>query len=298
VTEDNHPAARIAQKLRDAGIKCEIIEFVPSDKAVLDHDRFVFLLVLALLTVLAWGYLLWLWADMGMGGMDMTGLRMIPSGMGSMIPAHTQWLPMEFAWVFAMWTVMMVAMMTPSAAPMFLMYVRMDRQTDVQGTPFTATVWFVVGYFLVWAAFSGLATLVQWVFERTALLDPSMATTSKVVGGLLFVAAGTYQWTRLHEVCLTQCQKPFAFVLSHGGFRRDALGSLMLGLRHGAYCVGCCWPLMALLFVGGVMNLLWVVALAVFVFLQKIIPFGGLFARLVGISLAAEGAWLLSMGMS
>jgi len=223
------------------------------------------------------------------------GFRMIPSGMGLMIPAHTQWLPMEFAWVFAMWTVMMVAMMTPSAAPMFLMYARIERQTGVQGRLLAATVWFAIGYFLVWATFSGLATLVQSALERTALLDPSMATTSKVVGGLLFVAAGTYQWTRLHEVCLTQCQKPFAFVLSHGGFRRDASGSLMLGLRHGAYCIGCCWPLMALLFVGGVMNLLWVVVLALFILLQKIIPFGVLFARLVGIGLVAEGLWLFSM---
>ena len=299
MSEDTHlPAARIAQKLRDAGIRCEIVELVPTDKAVLAHDRFVSLLLLTLLTVLAWGYLLWLWADMGMGGMDMTGFRMIPSGMGLMLPAHTQWLPMEFAWVFAMWTVMMVGMMTPSAVPMFLIYARIERQTDAQGRPLTATVWFVVGYFLVWAAFSALATLMQWALERTALLDPSMATTSKVVGGLLFVAAGTYQWTRLKEVCLTQCQKPFAFVMSHGGFRRDAPRSLMLGLRHGAYCVGCCWTLMALLFVGGVMNLLWVIVLALVIFVQKIIPFGVLLGRLVGIGLVAEGVWLFSMGMS
>jgi len=188
--------------------------------------------------------------------------------------------------------------MMPSAAPMFLTYARIERQTGVKGRLLAATVWFVVGYFLVWAAFSALATLVQWALERTAYLDFSMATTSKVLGGFLFVAAGTYQWTRLKEVCLTQCQKPFAFVLSHGGFRRDAPGSLMLGLRHGAYCVGCCWSLMALLFVGGVMNLLWVVVLALFILLQKIIPFGGLFGRLVGIGLVAEGAWLFSMGMS
>jgi predicted metal-binding membrane protein len=129
VTEDTDPlAARIAQKLRDTGIKCESIDLVPTDKAVLDHDRFVFLLMLTLLTVLAWSYFLWLWADMDMGGMDMTGFRIIPSGMGFVIPAHVPWLPMEFAFVFAMWTVMMVGMMTPSAAPMFLMYARIERQ--------------------------------------------------------------------------------------------------------------------------------------------------------------------------
>jgi predicted metal-binding membrane protein len=178
------------------------------------------------------------------------------------------------------------------------MYARVGRQTKASASPLAAAAWFAAGYFLVWIAFALLATLVQWAFERTALLDSTMTSTSNLLGGFLFVAAGTYQWTRLNEVCLSQCQKPFAFVMSHGGFRRDAPGSLMLGLRHGAYCVGCCWALMALLFVGGVMNLLWVVVLALVIFLQKIIPFGGLFARLVGIGLVAEGVWLFSMGMS
>jgi predicted metal-binding membrane protein len=116
--------ARIAQKLRDNGYAS--VELVPTDEAVFDHDRYVILLMLTSLTVLAWGYLWWLWADvdmggMDMGGMDMTGLRIIPSGMGLVIPMHMPWLPMEFAFVFAMWTVMMVGMMAPSAAPMFLM---------------------------------------------------------------------------------------------------------------------------------------------------------------------------------
>ena len=141
VIEDDHlVAARIAQRLRDKGIKCESINLLPTDKAVLDHDRFVFLLMLTLLTVLAWSYFLWLWADMDMGGMDMTGFRIIPSGMGFVIPAHVPWLPMEFAFVFAMWTVMMVGMMTPSAAPMFLMYARMDRQSEAQGKSLGATI--------------------------------------------------------------------------------------------------------------------------------------------------------------
>ena len=102
----------------------------------------------------------------------------------------------------------------------------------------------------------------QWAFERIALLDSAMASTSTVVAGLLFVAAGSYQWTRLKDACLTQCQKPFAFLMRQGGFRGDVRGALMLGVRHGAYCVGCCWALMALLLVGGVMNVLWIVLLA------------------------------------
>jgi predicted metal-binding membrane protein len=247
---------------------------------------------------LAWSYVLWLSADMSMGGMDMGDFRMIPSGMGFMVPAHTPWQAMEFAFVFVMWTVMMVGMMTPSAMPMILMYARVGRQTEAQGTPLTATVWFAAGYFLVWIAFALLATLVQWSLERTALLDPWMASTSNVFGAFVFVAAGTYQWTRLKEVCLTQCQRPFAFLMRQGGFRRDAPGSLVLGLRHGAYCFGCCWALTALLFVGGVMNVLWIVVLTLLILLKKIIPLGCLPTRLVGIALIAEGAWLLSTGMS
>jgi predicted metal-binding membrane protein len=121
---DHQMASHIAQKLRGAGLGCEIVNLVPTEPAVLRRDRIVIVLALALLTALAWGYLLWLSADMSMGGMDMTGFRMIPSGMGLMMPAHMPWWAMEFAFVFAMWVVMMVSMMTPSAAPMFLMYAR------------------------------------------------------------------------------------------------------------------------------------------------------------------------------
>jgi predicted metal-binding membrane protein len=116
-----------------------------------------------------------------MGGMDMSGFRMIPSGMGYMMPAHTPWRPMEFAFVFAMWTVMMVGTMTPSAVPMILMYANMGQRSETQGKIFIATTWFVAGYFLAWAAFSLLATLVQWALERTALLDSAMASTSGVL---------------------------------------------------------------------------------------------------------------------
>ena len=139
--------------------------------------------------------------------------------------------------------------------------------------------------------------LVQWSLERTVLLDYAMASTSKL-GGLLLVAAGSYQWTRLKEACLTQCQTPFAFLMRRGGFRSDASGTVMLGLRHGAYCVGCCWAMMAPLFLGGVMNLLWIVLLALLILLEKITPFGRPIARLAGIVLVVGGAWLLTTGMS
>jgi predicted metal-binding membrane protein len=291
-------ATVVAQKLRDAGIECQILNLLPTDPAVLRRDRIVIALALTLLTASAWSYLLWLSADMDMGGMDMTGLRMIPSGMGLMMPAHMPWPAMEFAFVFAMWTVMMAGMMTPWAAPMLLMYARVGRQTEAQSTPVVATVWFAAGYFSVWVVFSLFATLVQWALERTALLDSTMAITSNILGGFVFVAAGLYQWTRLNDVCLTQCQMPFAFLMRHGGFRGDALGCLKLGLRHGAYCVGCCWILMALLFVGGVMNVLWIVIIACFAFLERVTPVGRPIPRLAGIVLVAAGARLFSIGMS
>ena len=289
ISEDvNQIATRITQKLRDAKFSCLIGVFVPADRAVLRRDRIIVILALALLTGLAWSYLLWLSADMSMGGM--TGFRMIPSGMGQMMPADMPWRAMEFAFVFAMWTVMMIGMMTPSAAPMVLMYARLGRQTQAHGRPIAATVWFAAGYFLVWIAFALFATLVQWAFE--------MATTSTVVGGFLFVAAGSYQWTKLKDVCLTQCQKPFAFLMTHGGFRSDAPGSLMLGLRHGAYCVGCCWALMSVLLVAGVMSPLWIAGLALLILLEKVTPFGRRIASLAGMVLIAAGAWTLSVGMS
>jgi len=291
-------AALIAQKLGDCGVGCEIVHPVPTGAAVLRRDRVVIVLAVALLSASAWGYLFCPSADMGMGGMDMTGLRMIPSGMGLMMPTDTPWRPMEFAFVFAMWTVMMVGMMTPSAAPMFLMYARVGRQTEALGKPLSATVWFAAGYFLVWVAFALFATFVQWALERTALLDFSMATTDYTLGGLVFVAAGLYQWTRLNDLCLAQCQRPFEFVISHGGYRRAAPGCLVLGFRHGVYCVGCCWALMALLLVGGVMNVLWIVLLALLAFLERVTSMGRLIARLAGILLVAGGAWLFSMGMS
>jgi predicted metal-binding membrane protein len=287
-------AARIAQKLRDAGMRAEI--FLPpaetASASLLRRDRMVTVLALALLTALAWSYVLWLSADMFMGGMDMSGWRMIPAGMGLMMPAHTPWRAMEFALVFIMWTVMMVGMMTPSAVPMILMYAGMGRRAEPKCRPLVATVWFFAGYFLVWAAFSLLATLVQWALERAALLDPAMASTSKILGGLVFIAAGSYQWTRLKDACLAQCYEPFAFLIRHSGYRRDAPGSVLLGLRYGAYCVGCCWVLMALLFVGGVMNVLWIVLLALFISLEKVTSLGRQLAPLAGIVLIAAGAWL------
>jgi predicted metal-binding membrane protein len=258
-------------------------------EALLKRDRIVISGALAALAALAWGYLIWLAADMDMGGMDMSGFRMIPAGLGIMLPASEPWSIVEFAFVFAMWAVMMVGMMAPSAAPMILMYAHAGRQAAARGAPFAATGWFACGYFLAWTAFSLAATLAQWALDRAALLDARMASASTVLGGIVLVAAGVYQWTPLKNACLVQCQTPLMFLMRNGGFRKDASGCLLLGLRHGAYCVGCCWAIMALLFVGGVMNVVWIAVLASLVLLEKLLPFGPWIARAAGIVLLAAG---------
>jgi predicted metal-binding membrane protein len=262
-------------------------------EAVLRRDRAVVIAALAIITAIAWLDLVWLADDMSMGGMDMTGFRMIPAGRGLMMPASAPWQPIELGYVFAMWVVMMIGMMTPSVAPMILVYARVGRQAASGGQPFAASAWFAAGYLLAWTAFSLAATSAQWALERAALLTPMMQSASNVLGGIVLIAAGFYQWTSVKEACLAYCQAPLTFIMRHGGFRREATGALALGFRHALYCIGCCWPLMALLFVGGVMNLLWIAALAILVLFEKAVPFGRLVARLAGIAFIAGGAWLL-----
>jgi predicted metal-binding membrane protein len=126
-----------------------------------------------------------------------------------------------------------------------------------------------------------------------ALLDSRMVSTSNLLGGIVLIAAGAYQWTPLKDVCLVQCQTPFQFLMRHGGFRSDLRGCVLLGFQHGGYCVGCCWILMALLFVGGVMNLLWIALLALLVLLEKLTPIGLWIARVAGLGCITAGAWML-----
>jgi predicted metal-binding membrane protein len=262
-------------------------------EAVLRRDRLIVASALGVIVVLSWAYVLWLAADMDMGGMDMSGFRMVPAGMGMMAPAAAPWSAVEFAFVFVMWAVMMVGMMAPSAAPMILMYARVGRQKKVEGKPLAATGWFAAGYFLAWVGFSLAATLLQWVLERAALLDDQMASANVLLGAVVLITAGIYQWMPFKYACLSQCQTPFHFLMSHGGFRSDVLGCLRLGLLHGAYCVGCCWVLMALLFVVGVMNVLWIALLALLVLFEKLMPWGRWIARIAGVACITAGAWMV-----
>jgi predicted metal-binding membrane protein len=262
-------------------------------EAVLRRDRAVVIVALAIITALAWADLVWLADDMAMGGMDMTGYRMIPAGRGLMMPADAPWQPIEFGYVFVMWLVMMIGMMMPSAAPMILIYARVGRQAAREGKPFAPSGWFAGGYLLAWTVFSLAATSAQWALERAALLTPMMESASNRLGAAVLILAGVCQWAPLKDACLSHCRSPLLFIQQHGGFRREPLGALALGFRHGIYCIGCCWALMALLFVGGIMNLLWIAALAILVLIEKVIPFGRVVARVAGLAFIAGGVWLL-----
>jgi len=280
-------------------------------EALLRRDRAVVTASLVVIAVLAWAYVLWFAHGMAMPdaaapgtgdmtGMDMSGKGMSGSDMGGMemgaavAPAIRAWAPADFAVIFAMWAVMMVGMMTPAVAPMLLLYAGVGRKAQADGRPIASTAWFFTGYLLVWLAFSAVATGAQWLLARLALLSPMMATDSAILGGLILISVGLYQWTPMKGVCLSQCQAPIAFLTSHGGFRTAPLGALRLGIQHGAYCLGCCWALMALLFVGGVMNVLWIAGIAILVLLEKIVPAGQLIPRISGVLIAAVGFWLLA----
>ena len=252
-------------------------------EGVLQRDKLIVLAALSAAAVLAWAYIAWL-----AHGMSSTG------AMGdAMAPMSMPWTQADFVFTFVMWTVMMVGMMTPSVAPMILLYARVGRQAASHGAPLAATGWFAAGYFLAWTLFALIAAGAQGALQRAALLTPMLSSASAAVGGVILVSAGVLQWTPLKDACLRQCQAPMQFIQSHGGFRADALGSLRIGFLHGGYCIGCCWALMALLFVGGIMNVLWIAGLAIIVLLEKSIP-GRWLPRLTGTALIGLGLWMLA----
>jgi predicted metal-binding membrane protein len=211
------------------------------------------------------------------------------------MPEMEPWGAAEVLLLFAMWAVMMVAMMLPSASPMILTFTAMNRRRTAQGRPVVHTGVFALGYLVVWMLYSAVASVAQWMLHAAALLSPGMATTSTYLGGGLLVAAGVFQWTSIKRACLTACRSPLSFLMTR--WRDGATGAFVMGLRHGAYCVGCCWVLMALLFVAGVMNLVWVGAIAAFVLVEKVVAGGDLVGRITGIALAAAGLWVLLHGM-
>jgi len=254
-------------------------------EAVLQRDRLVLVVGLIAVVALAWGWLL-AGAGMQMGPVEMTAM----AGMDGWLMQPAVWTPAYAVLIFAMWWVMMVAMMLPSAVPMLLLFSRVNRKDKAAGAPLAPTAMFATGYLLVWSGFSAVATTLQWGLESARLLSPMMATTNHWLGAGILVTAGLWQLTPLKAACLRHCRTPLGFLI--GSWRDGWFGSLRMGLDHGVYCLGCCWFLMALLFFGGVMNLYWISGLAVFVLLEKTIPLGHWLGRLAGIALVAWGVVL------
>jgi len=256
---------------------------------LLRRDRLIVLAALAVIVLLAVLCLLSVAAPPDASPMN--GMAMDASHFG---PRPAPWSGGHFLMMFAMWAAMMVGMMTPSVAPMLLIYVRVARHAEARAQPFAPVGWFAMGYLLAWSAFAAVATLLQWLLDHAALMDAAMAIADQRVAGFLLIAAGFYQWTPLKDACLGRCRSPFQFIQAYGGFRPEPGASLLLGLRHGFYCIGCCWALMLLLFFGGVMNLLWVAALAAFVLAEKLVPRGRFLSRAAGAALIAGGASLIA----
>lgn len=256
--------------------------------AALKRDGRIAMAALLAIGLLAWGGTLYLAAQMHQMP-DMAGMRM--SHLQMLSPTLAPWSAGLALYLFAMWFVMMVGMMTPSAAPMVLIYRQVAAQASHQR--FASAAWFFGGYLAAWASFSLLATLAHWLLESNALMNTAMQVAGTRIGGLILIAAGIYQFLPLKHACLARCRSPLQFVQQHGGFRPGVGASLRLGFLHGLYCVGCCWVLMALLLVVGVMNLLWIAGLALLVLLEKTLPRVSWLVRGAGLAAIVGGLWML-----
>jgi predicted metal-binding membrane protein len=275
----------------------------PAFERLLKRDRVITLAGLTALCALAWLYVV-TGAGLGMSAWEMTTLALFPHqhardvmpsmpgmDMGATAPMWMAWGFATWALMIAMWWIMMIAMMTPSATPTILLYARVHRHALVQGQiqdKLAPTGAFAAGYLLVWLGFAATAATLHWALERAGLVSAMMmGSQSRLLSGAVLITAGLYQLSPLKNICLAHCRTPTSFLSRH--WRPRALGALRLGAMHGGYCVGCCWLLMALLFVGGVMNLTWIAALAILVLIEKVLPPGQWVGRGVGIALIVWG---------
>ncbi len=252
-----------------------------SVESLMKRDRLVIAVGIVGLTALAWAYLVYLARDMG--GMDQ----------GMMMAQMRSWTIADFGFMFLMWAVMMVGMMVPTAAPMVLLFAANSRRLREQQQPYVPTAVFLSGYVVVWSGFAVAATAGNWALHVNDLLSSMMGeSASAYLGGGLLIAAGLFQLSPLKYVCLKHCRSPLSFLTND--WREGSWGAFNMGLRHGAFCVGCCWILMGLLFVLGIMNLIWIAALAAFVLLEKVAPAGQYVGMTAGILLIIWGVLLIT----
>ena len=240
----------------------------PALERALRRDRVLVAAGLVAVVAAAWGYTL---AGAGMA-MD------VPSAANAATLALT----------FAMWWVMMAAMMLPAAAPTVLLFAAVNRKSGERGHPVVPTGMFAAGYILAWGGFSAAATVAQAALEQSGLLTPMLSSAGAYLGAALLIGAGVYQLTPLKDACLRHCRAPHDFIARR--WRRGGAGALRMGLEHGAFCLGCCWVLMGLLFYGGVMSPLWIAGLALYVLVEKLAPAGHWIGRFAGLGLIAWGA--------
>ncbi len=255
-------------------------------EGILKRDRAIVLSGLAGITILAWIYTISL-------SLDMTDAV---AGHASVVHPHLRAFgAADLALLFLMWVVMMIAMMVPTAAGMVLTFAAIERRRPEGPDPVRRTAIFLLGYVVAWSLYAALATLGQWGLVSAALVSPAGVSKSAILGGALLIVAGIFQWTPLKSACLSRCRSPFAFLMTE--WRPGDRGALIMGWRHGIYCVVCCWALMALMFVLGMMNVVWLAVLTVFVLLEKAAPGGRLTGHLAGIVLVGWGAYLLVAGL-
>jgi len=252
---------------------------------ILTRDRVAIWIGLAGITLMSWLYLF----DMAgnMGGMNAAAPMV-------MEPVSTAWTATDARIMFAMWWIMMIGMMLPSAAPMILTFATINRKKREREQPFVPTTIFASGYLAAWGGFSIFATAAQWGLQEAALITPMLVANNSILAGAIFIGAGIYQWTPLKHMCLKNCRSPLNYIIKswRGGHR----GAFVMGWQHGLYCLGCCWLVMAILFAVGVMNLIWIGIIAAFVFVEKLFPAGEWIARLSGILMIGAGIYLVAIG--
>jgi predicted metal-binding membrane protein len=255
---------------------------------LLQRERAILVLGLSAMILLAWIYLL-LGAGTGMSALHMTSWRVPLPLAETSTPAA--WTPAQAVVALAMWWVMMIAMMLPSAAPVVLLYARVLRhhnRPEGSAGAMVPTASFAAGYLVVWLLFSAAAVCVQFVLEQARLLDAIMLwPTSRWFSGGLLIAAALYQLSPLKSACLGHCRSPVDWLARN--WRKGRAGAFRMGAQHGAYCVGCCWALMLMLFAGGVMNIVWVAGLAGLVLVEKLTPWGRAISRWSAVALATAG---------
>jgi predicted metal-binding membrane protein len=261
---------------------------------ILRRDRTIVGAALVGMVLLSWTYIL---AGAGTG-MSVWQMSALPTAMPMNSPIAvlqpTPWTVGYLLVMFVMWWLMMVAMMLPSAAPMILLFAALTRNRREAGAPYMQTGLFGVGYLVVWGGFSALAVTLQWQLDRIAMLSPMMLTTSLVLGAVLLIGAGVWQFTPMKHACLRHCRSPVQFLTRY--WQTGRVGAFNLGIRHGVYCLGCCWMMMLLLFYGGIMNIYWIAALSILVLVEKIAPspLRHVVTGLIGVTLIIWGGVLLA----